>query len=476
MAPAAGPGRGVSWKLSQQWGEVPSNVPPPGAGQPRRPGQAAPRADEYNANPPSLAYTTGPMVAAAVAGAGAGGFGQSLMRAGWNPATNFFFWTNPKGRARQIQADRTLLQNARTADAPAGFMKLNGGTMLSPPTQRKVDRMARRRAKRSAVVPPPIPDAWEDAFRRAQATTTGQRSVRLTAADLADETRRSAAGTKGQRSVRFTAEDLADEARRSAAGTEGQRSVRFTAEDLADEARRSAAGTEGQRSVRLTAADLEDAARKAATEADARMRVRPVGWNRAQLAVGLLGGTVGAAAGGYGLYQKVREDRRAARDAKKLFPGNSLRTLARRAAVIPVGAAGFMGIAAGAGMLSDGKNRLAEGIRFRRAEKELDEEALGAIGYGRLYEGDPDKMRHKLRREFRILNRYAPDVAKDPVLAAGALTRALQGGSAYQSPEAYLANTEAAVNLQRSLDATRPDPFAGTAGLLGSLSQSIPVL
>lgn len=151
-------------------------------------------------------------------------------------------------------------------------------------------------------------------------------------------------------------------------------------------------------------------------------------------------------------------------DVKRpVSPGTqALNQLKGRAGALAIGLPAAMGIMAasqtGLDTLKDTQNRVMEYPRRNRALRRLDMEALHEQGLLREMEDNPERARRELHKTFRILNRYAPTVAKDPDLAAGALTRIAQNVGRYGSGEDYLAQVQRAVDLEAAIQGTRRSP------------------
>lgn len=105
--------------------------------------------------------------------------------------------------------------------------------------------------------------------------------------------------------------------------------------------------------------------------------------------------------------------------------------------------------------LGRARDRAAEPFRRNRALNKMDLEDLHDQGLGRMLD-DPERLRGALHKSFRVLNKYAPTVARDPELAAGVLTRLAQDSNQYQSPTEYLRQVREAVDLEGALRNNRP--------------------
>ena len=132
--------------------------------------------------------------------------------------------------------------------------------------------------------------------------------------------------------------------------------------------------------------------------------------------------------------------------------------------------AGLYGASRAAQAGLSGLEGLRTNSRFDAAKRHVNmDEALGLTHF------DPDDRKSarreaeaRLRKRFSVLNKYAPSVAKDPLLAAEFLGRDALYDQDALSPEQYLQKVRTAVDLEGSIAKTRPDvmsPFRNSKSL-----------
>ena len=140
------------------------------------------------------------------------------------------------------------------------------------------------------------------------------------------------------------------------------------------------------------------------------------------------------------------------------------------AIALPIAGAVYAGGTAGLTALDSAQDRLAEPFRRNRALRRIDMEDLYDQGLGNMMD-DPEDLRDALHKSFRVLNKYAPSVAKDPDLAAGVMTRVAQNTNQYTRPTDYLSQVREAVDLESAIRGNRvaiPHQLAG--GLMSGLA------
>jgi len=113
-------------------------------------------------------------------------------------------------------------------------------------------------------------------------------------------------------------------------------------------------------------------------------------------------------------------------------------------------------------------NKIREGSRFRKMWKSIDlspqDPSEGRkVGVGQdlldLYEEDPQMAKRQLRAGFKVVNRYAPDVAKDPKLALEMSRRFAIDRYNSISPDQYIRSVDGLLRLQNSMKNTKAKPF-----------------
>lgn len=146
--------------------------------------------------------------------------------------------------------------------------------------------------------------------------------------------------------------------------------------------------------------------------------------------------------------------------ALKDLPAQAGTTL-QKAAVLPLTLGGIYALGAGLSQAESAKDAVMEGRRFNKAMDVLRQVAPADVN---------DVGEQDLRRTFKVLNNYAPDVAKDPLLGAEYLRREVTLGGFDPNPEMYLQRVQTATDLEGMIQRNRQNPIqAGMAALASRL-------
>lgn len=146
---------------------------------------------------------------------------------------------------------------------------------------------------------------------------------------------------------------------------------------------------------------------------------------------------------------------------RRLVTPNGKLTVLGRAALLPLGVGGVFGLAHGYKTGVNAFDALREGQRYDAAMTNLDPAEFGDPTFQGHWEADPEGMRRAMRDSFSVLNKYAPRVAKDPVLAREYMKRLTMDPSARMAPEAYLNQIRGAIDLERAIQGSEPSLFTG---------------
>lgn len=184
-----------------------------------------------------------------------------------------------------------------------------------------------------------------------------------------------------------------------------------------------------------------------------------------------------ASMGGPGLFQRISDSLKSVVEAGRVPimedgrpDRRSIQWAARRAGLlVPAGLLAGGALSAG-DAISDGvKNRYNEGRLNKRFENARTHaiSSLDAQNKARQILETEDEQ-GRLREEFAALNKYAPDVAKDPRLAAGFLERMAAAPMGQELSE-HVADVNSFVNLQSSIDRNRGGLVSGVGSLAANL-------
>lgn len=130
---------------------------------------------------------------------------------------------------------------------------------------------------------------------------------------------------------------------------------------------------------------------------------------------------------------------------------------------LAVSLAGLGAAAHGAKAAGKGIGKIQEGRRYEKAMDHVNLDAAAGLSYYSPEER-ADLRREaedKLRTRFSVLNQYAPNVARDPLLAAEFLSREAVRAQDVVSPEEYLRKVKDAVDLENAIQRSQPDPLGG---------------
>lgn len=103
----------------------------------------------------------------------------------------------------------------------------------------------------------------------------------------------------------------------------------------------------------------------------------------------------------------------------------------------------------------------------------FDPSQMGDPSFQYRYEQDPQGMNRALRESFGVLNRIAPNVAKDPTLAREYMKRITLDPEYRQPPEEYLRQVQGAVQLENALQSAQPSLFEGLGTAPGVLMKGL---
>jgi hypothetical protein len=149
--------------------------------------------------------------------------------------------------------------------------------------------------------------------------------------------------------------------------------------------------------------------------------------------------------------------------------GKRVPSIAAGAAMLPLGVAAVVGLDRANRAASSAFQRAAESGRFNRAMRGFDPSQMGDPSFQYRYEQDPQGMMGALRESFGVLNRIAPNVAKDPTLAREYMKRLTLDPEYRQPPEEYLRQVQGAVQLENALQSAQPSLFEGLGTAPGLL-------
>lgn len=153
--------------------------------------------------------------------------------------------------------------------------------------------------------------------------------------------------------------------------------------------------------------------------------------------------------------------------------GKKLPGIAAGAAMLPLGLAAVVGLDRANRAASTVFQRAAESGRFNRAMRGFDPSQMGDPSFQYRYEQDPQGMNQALRESFGVLNRIAPNVAKDPTLAREYMKRLTLDPEYRQPPEEYLRQVQGAVQLENALQSAQPSLFEGLGSAPGILMKGV---
>lgn len=153
--------------------------------------------------------------------------------------------------------------------------------------------------------------------------------------------------------------------------------------------------------------------------------------------------------------------------------GKKLPGIAAGAAMLPLGIAAVVGLDRANRAVSSVFQRAAETGRFNRAMQGFDPSQMGDPSFQYRYEQDPQGMNRALRESFGVLNRIAPNVAKDPTLAREYMKRITLDPEYRQPPEEYLRQVQGAVQLENALQSAQPSLFEGLGTAPGMLMKGL---
>ena len=131
----------------------------------------------------------------------------------------------------------------------------------------------------------------------------------------------------------------------------------------------------------------------------------------------------------------------------------------------PAAVAGVAALDRGHRGLSRTMDRMAEQGRFDAAIGDFDPAQFGDPSFQHRYEESPDEMQGALREAFGVLNRVAPNVAKDPIIAREYMRRMVLDPELRQPPEEYLRQVTGAVQLENQIQNAAPSLFDSIGGM-----------